>query len=95
MPYSLLTDEQILALLAEQPKMICVPGVALVLVEYLDSRTAEIALVATVFPGNHQEIRQLPTSVAGIPVIVKIEDRRTGQVVEIIDPRNNGGAWPH
>ena len=52
-------------------------------------------MVVTVYTGNAQEISRLPVAVAGLPVIVKVEDRRTGQVVEIIDPRKNGGVWPH
>ncbi len=95
MPYSLLTNEQILALLAEQPKMMSVPGVALVLVEFVDLRGTGIAVVVTVFAGESHEISRLPLEVAGLPVIVKVEDRHTGRVVETIDPRKNGGEWPN
>ncbi len=94
MPFSILTDEQILELLAEQPKMERVPGVTLVWVEFTDSRRTQAAVVAFVYAGEEQEIRQLPVTVAGLPVIVKVEEPYTMRVVEIIDPRKNGGAWP-
>ncbi len=94
MHFSALTDEQIMALLAEQPKMLSVPGVALVSVEFVDPSSAEIAVVATVYTGNRQEISRLPVTLAGLPVIVKMEDRCSRRVVEIIDPRNSGGTWP-
>ena len=74
--------------------MMAVPGVALVWVDFLDLRGTQAAVVVTVYTGNSQEISRLPVAVAGLPVIVKVEDRRTGQVVEIIDPRKNGGDWP-
>ncbi len=94
MPFSLLTDEQILELLAEQLKMLSVPGVTQVWVEFLDSRKTEVVVVASVYAGEGQEISQLPMRVAGLPVIVKVEDPRTRRVVEVIDPRANDGAWP-
>ena len=93
MPFSLLTDEQILGLLAEQPKMLSVPGVALVLAEFVDWRSIEVAVVATVYADSYHEIWRLPTTVAGLPVIVKLEERGTRRVREVIDPRKNGG-WP-
>ena len=94
LPFSTLTDEQILALLSEQPKMMCVPGVALVSVEFVDSRGTEVAIVVTVYTGNSQGISRLPLTVAGLPVIVKVDDLHSGRLVEVIDPRKNGGAWP-
>ncbi len=94
MLFSLLTDEQVLALLAEQPRMLSVPGVALVLPEFVSSKSTEVAVVATVYPGNHQEIARLPIKVAGLPVVVKVVERGTRRVLEVIDPRKNGGAWP-
>lgn len=94
MLFSLLTDEQVLALLAEQPKMLRVPGVALVLPEFISPKSAEVAVVATVYSGNHHGISKLPSTVAGLPVVVKVEERGTRRVLEIIDPRKNGGAWP-
>jgi hypothetical protein len=94
LPFLRLTDEQILELLAEQPKMLSVPGVALVLVEFLDPLWTEAAVVATVYTGDGQEMSRLPVTVAGLPVIVKVADPDTMRVVEVIDPRRNGGAWP-
>lgn len=94
MPLSRLTNEQVLALLVEQPKMLSVPGVALVLVDFIDWRGSEVAVIATVYAGNGQGISQLPVTVAGLPVIVKVEDRYSGRVIEVIDPRKHGGAWP-
>lgn len=94
LPYSILTDEQILALLAEQPKIMCVPGVALVSVEFVDSISTEVAVVVTVYAGKCQGVSRLPVTVGGLPVIVKVEDRHTRRVVDVIDPRKNGGAWP-
>ncbi len=94
MLFSLLTDEQVLALLAEQQRMLSVPGVALVLPEFISPKSTEVAVVATVYAGNHQEISRLPLTVAGLPVVVKVEERGTRRVLEIIDPRKNGGAWP-
>ena len=94
MPFAILTDEQILELLAEQPKMESVPGVALVRVEFIDSKGTEVAVVASFYTGECRGISQLPVTVAGLPVIVKVEDPHTMRVVETIDPRKNGGAWP-
>ncbi len=94
MPFTLLTDEQIVELLGEQLKMLSIPGVTQVWVEFLDSRKTEVAVVASVYAGEGQGISQLPVRVAGLPVIVKVEDPRTRRVVEVIDPRTNGGAWP-
>src|SRR5512133_65084 len=94
MPYSILSDEQILAVLAERQKMLSVRGVALVRVEFLDSARTEAGVVVTVYAGKHQEMGLLPMGVAGVPVIVEVEDRRTMRVVEVIDPRKHGGQWP-
>ena len=94
MPFSILTDEQILELLAEQPKMQRVPGVALVWVDFVDSTRTQVAVVAHIYAGDGRQISRLPVTVAGLPVIVKVEDPHTMRVVETIDPRKNGGAWP-
>jgi hypothetical protein len=94
MPFSILSNEQIQELLAEQPRLMSVPGVALVWVDFLDPRRTQVGVVVTVYSGNSHGIPRLPVSVAGLPVIVKVEDHRTSQLMEIIDPRRNGGAWP-
>lgn len=91
---SILTKEHILELLAEQPGMLRVPGVALVWLEFSDSKRTELAVAATVYAGEGHGIWRLPVSVAGLPAIVKVQDRHTGRVVEVIDPRKNGAAWP-
>ncbi len=94
MPFSILTDEQILELLAEQPKMERVPGVALVWADFIGSGRAQVAIVVSVYAGDGHGISQLPVTVAGLPVVVQVENPQTMQVVEIVDPRQNGGAWP-
>lgn len=94
MPFSLLRDEQILELLTEQKRLLGVPGVALALIEFLGSNSTEIAVVVTVYERDQLELPRLPLTVAGLPVIVKVEEKRTRRVVETIDPRKNGGSWP-
>ncbi len=94
MPYSRLTDEELLGLLAALPKMESVPGVALVWVDFLDPKKTQPGVIVSVYSGDGHELSRLPVTVAGLPVIVKVEDPRTMRVVEIIDPRKNGGAWP-
>lgn len=93
-PFSSLTDEQIMELLAEQPRIMSVPGVVLLWVDYVDSERTEIGVVASVYAGETGSIDQLPLEIAGLPVVVKVEDPQTMRVVEIIDPRENGGTWP-
>lgn len=94
MPYSRLSVEQIQELLAEHPRMLNVPGVTLVMADFIGNGKMEVAVVATVYAGSHHEIWHLPVTVAGLPVVVKVEDRRTGRVLNIIDPRENNGVWP-
>jgi hypothetical protein len=89
-----LSTDQILELLAEQPKLLGVPGVALVWVDFVDPQRSEIAVVASVYAGHGQDMARLPVTVAGLPVIVRVVDPDTMRVVEIIDPRKSGGAWP-
>ncbi len=93
-PFSMLTDEQVMALMDAHPKMMRVPGVVLVLVDFIGPGKTDVAVVATVYSGNHHDLSQLPVSIAGLPVVVEVEDRHTGLVVEVIDPRQNEGEWP-
>ena len=43
-------------------------------------------MAATVYAGEGHGIWRLPVSVAGLPAIVKVQDRQSGLVVEVIDP---------
>ncbi len=95
MPFEKLTDEQILAILTEKPSIERVPGVTLFWVDLVGPLRAEPALVVFLDARHRAAMRQLPVSIAGVPVIVKIEDRKEMIVLETVDPRDNGGAWPN
>jgi hypothetical protein len=89
-----LTTDQVLELLAQQPKLRAVPGVALVWVDFVGPGRTDLAVVASVYAGQSHDVSQLPVRVAQLPVIVNVVDPDTMRVVEVIDPRRSGGAWP-
>lgn len=94
MPFSRLTDVQILALLRERQTIESVPGVTLFWVDLIGPRRKEPAIVIHFDFRKLEEISRLPVSIAGVPVVLKLEDRVTSKVLETIDPRDHGGVWP-
>ncbi len=94
MPFTRLTNEQILTLLKEKPTIEGVRGVMLFWVDLIGPKRSEPAIVAYVDSRKLGEIDKLPLSIAGVPVVVRVEDLRTMKVIETIDPRDHGGAWP-
>ena len=95
MPFSKLTDEQIVALLSEKSRIESIPGVMLFWVDFIDAQRTESGIVVYVDARKREGITQLPVNVAGVPLVVKVEDRTVMKVVETIDPREHGGAWPN
>ncbi len=94
MPFTRLTNEQIHALLKAKPMIESVRGVMLFWVDLIGPGKSEPAIVAYVDSRKLEEIDRLPSSVAGVPVVVRVEDWRTMRVIETIDPRDHGGVWP-
>lgn len=93
LPFSRLSNEQILALLREKPRIERVPGVTLVWVDDVGPGGSETAIAVYVDARQRDNIGELPTVVAGVPVLVRIEDRRSLRILETIDPRENGDSW--
>jgi hypothetical protein len=84
MPFSKLSDEQILAVLAEQPRLLRIPGVRTVWVDYVDRYRTVPGLVVTVDATRREAVRGLPAAIAGLPVVVNVEDLQTMTLVETI-----------
>ena len=93
LPFSRLSNEQILALLREKPMIERVPGVTLVWVDDAGPDGSETTIAVYVDSRHRGSVCALPTVVAGVPVVARIEDRRSLRILETIDPRENGGLW--
>ncbi len=94
MSFDKLNLRQIEAVLAARDTILEMPGVLMMEVDFIDPERTEPGVVVYVDVDDRGGVAQLPTAVAGVPVIVKIEDPRPGQVIETIDPRRSRGKWP-
>ncbi len=94
MPFGKLTDEQLLAVVAAYDRIMEIPWVTMLEVDFVGPRRTEPGLVVYVDVDAREGIGRLPTAIAGVPVIAKIENRKTCQIIETIDPRRTGGEWP-
>ncbi|HEX9016623.1 MAG TPA: hypothetical protein VF960_11595 [Chloroflexota bacterium] len=91
--FSRLSNEQILTLLREKPDIERVPGVTLVWVDDVGPSGDETVVAVYLDSRWREHVDLLPISIAGVPVIARIEDRRTMKIIETIDPRRQGGSW--
>ncbi len=91
-PYEDMSLEQIQELLDAQTKLGELPGVNYIQPEYIEHRNRRAAVCVYLDSHHRETINQLPATVGGLPVVVKLEDTRTSTVLETINLGTEGGA---
>ncbi len=89
MPWERMTEEQLQEFLDVKAKLEELPGVQYVQPEYRRGRQGQPGISVYVAPGFEETLRQLPAHVAKLPVTAVVEDPRTGNVLEVIDLRDD------
>lgn len=85
MPWERLTTEQLGEFLRVKPELEELPGVQFIEPVYRRANRLQVFVEVHLDPENPGTLSMLPSTVGGLPVIVVVENPRTGEVLRVVD----------